>query len=89
MTVYQLALAAVMTAGSLLGAFTLSLFEAAGEAGSPGRAVSGPSWEGYAAIFILTSGMRVVTLFMLAQMIIRAKTCASGRNSRQMKSSSW
>ena len=65
MTVYQLALAVVMTAGSLLGAFTLSLFGGVDGAGVDGGA-TGPTLAGYAAIFVLTSGMRLVTLFMLA-----------------------
>ena len=59
MTVYQLLQAVVMTAGSLLGAFVLGFFESAQGGGEPSRI-------GYAAIFILTSGMRLVTLFMLA-----------------------
>ena len=59
MTVYQLVQALVMTAGSILGAVVLGFFESTEGGG-------GPSRMGYAAIFILTSGMRVVTLFMLA-----------------------
>lgn len=70
MTIYQLALAVVMTAGSLLGAFVLSLFETVGGVANDAVAndvvASGPSRAGYAALFVLTSGMRVVTLFMLA-----------------------
>ena len=75
MTVYQLVLAIAMMAGSLLGGIILEFFGTASEAASigtvgdvPGDAPvrSGPVYEGYAAIFLLTSAMRVVTLFMLA-----------------------
>ena len=52
MTVYQLLLAMVMVGGSLLGGAVLDLV--------------GTTGAGYAMIFVLTTGMRVVTLFLLA-----------------------
>ena len=58
MTVYQLVQALVMTAG-VPRRGRARFFESTEGGG-------GPSRMGYAAIFILTSGMRVVTLFMLA-----------------------
>ena len=71
MTVYQLVLAIAMMAGSLLGGIILEFFGTSPEVASVGLvgeapSRSGPVYEGYAAIFLLTSAMRVVTLFMLA-----------------------
>lgn len=62
MTVYQLALATVMVTGSLVGGAILEVF------GTDAAAVEGvsPVVAGYVAIFVLTSGMRIVSLFMLA-----------------------
>jgi len=52
MTIYQLALASVMVLGSVTGGLGLEYF--------------GTGTDGYAAIFLLTCGMRVVTLLLLA-----------------------
>ncbi len=52
MTIYQLALATVMVLGSVTGGLVLEFF--------------GTGLQGYAAIFLLTSGMRVISLFLLA-----------------------
>ena len=52
MTVYQLLLAIMMVGGSLLGGAVLD--------------VVGTTSSGYATIFLLTTGMRVVSLFLLA-----------------------
>ncbi|MCP4834392.1 MAG: MFS transporter, partial [Phycisphaera sp.] len=62
MTVYQLALATAMVTGSLVGGAILEIF------GTDAVAVVGdsPVVAGYVAIFVLTSGMRIVSLFMLA-----------------------
>ncbi len=62
MTVYQLALATVMVLGSLVGGAMLEIF------GTSAAATDGdaPVVAGYVAIFALTCGMRLVSLFMLA-----------------------
>ena len=65
MTVYQLALATVMVTGSLVGAGVLELFGTA-SATEAVEAGAGPVVAGYVAVFALTSGMRVVSLFLLA-----------------------
>ena len=62
MTVYQLALATVMVAGSLVGGGILEIL------GTGRISIAGgiPVVAGYLAVFVLTSGMRLVSLFMLA-----------------------
>jgi MFS family permease len=62
MTVYQLALASVMVAGSLVGGGILEIV------GTERISIAGgaPVVAGYFAVFVLTSGMRLVSLFMLA-----------------------
>ena len=62
MTVYQLALAMVMVLGSLVGGGILEFFGTEAVASIAGTTLV----AGYAAIFVLTSGMRIVSLFMLA-----------------------